>query len=94
LGGDEHIFYQLRYQIEAYIRRAARSYGLPDRGGDPARVLDDLRGSGLVDEANLRIAESILALTDRVTANGSAALDDYRHALTLYLLYHRSHLNG
>lgn len=91
---DRLVFAQLRYQLEAYIRQAVESYGLPDRGGDPARALDDLRTSGLVDEANLGVAESILALTDRVMARGSAAVEDYRQALTLYLLYHRSHLRG
>jgi hypothetical protein len=90
---DQQVFQQLRAQIDVYIRRAARGYGLPDPGGDPARVLDELRRSGLVEEANLSIAERILALADRVTAAGSATLDDYRQALTLYLLYHRSHLH-
>jgi hypothetical protein len=47
-----------------------------------------------VSATNLHIAERILALTDRVMANANASLDDYRQALTLYLLYHRSHLNG
>jgi hypothetical protein len=89
---DEVIFAQLRYQVEAYVRRAARSYGLPAREGDPARVLDALRLSGLVDEADLRIAESILALTDRVATQGHASIEDYRQAFMLYLLYHRSHL--
>jgi hypothetical protein len=93
-GDDLHVFSQLRYQLEAYIRRAVRGYGLPDRGGDPARALDDLRASGLVDEANLRLVEGILALTDRVTARGSASIEDYRQALLLYLLYHRSHLGA
>ena len=91
---DRLVFSQLRAQIEAYVRRAAQGYGLPDPGGDPARLLDALRRSGLVDEANLSIAERILALTDRVAAAGSAAIEDYRQALTLYLLYHRSHLGS
>jgi hypothetical protein len=91
---DRQIFAQLRHQLEAYIRLAMQGYGLPERGGDPARALDDLRTSGLVDDANLRVAESILALTDRVTTRGSATIDDFRQALTLYLLYHRSHLPG
>ena len=92
--GDKLIFWQLRYQLEAYIRRAAYSYGVPNRGGDPASVLDALRRSGFVDEADLRIAEGIFALTDRVTAGGAASVEDYQQALMLYLLYHRSHLGG
>lgn len=90
---DQLIFWQLRYQLEAYVRRAARSYGVPHQGGDPATVLDELRRSGFVDEADLRIAESVFALTDRVTAQGHATEQEYRQALMLYLLYHRSHLN-
>jgi hypothetical protein len=90
---DQLIFWQLRYQLEAYVRRAARSYGVPFQGNDPANVLDELRRSGFVDEADLRIAEGVFALTDRVTAQGHASEQDYRQALMLYLLYHRSHLN-
>ncbi len=90
---DQLIFWQLRYQLEAYVRRAARSYGAPHSGSDPATVLDELRRSGYVDEADLRIAESVFALTDRVTARGHATEPEYRQALMLYLLYHRSHLN-
>ncbi|MGZ6390400.1 MAG: hypothetical protein ACXWQZ_14210 [Ktedonobacterales bacterium] len=91
---DKLIFWQLRYQLEAYIRRAARSYGVQTESGDPSGVLDALRRSGFVDEADLRIAEGILALTDRVTAGATATTEDYRQALMLYLLYHRSHLNA
>jgi hypothetical protein len=92
--GDQLIFWQLRYQLEAYVRLAARSYGLPGHGGDPASVLDELRLSGFVDEADLRIAEGVFALTDRVTAQGHATTADYRQALMLYLLYHRSHISA
>ncbi len=90
---DKLIFWQLRYQLEAYVRRASRSYGVQTESGDPSGVLDALRRSGFVDEADLRIAEGILALTDRVTAGETATTEDYRQALMLYLLYHRSHLN-
>lgn len=89
---DKLIFWQLRYQLEAYVRRAAQSYGVRGASDDPFSVLDALRRSGFVDEADLRIAEGILALTDRVTATGSASVEDYRQAFLLYLLYHRSHL--
>ncbi len=89
---DMQLFYQLRFQIEGYVRKAARSYGLPDLPGDPAHVIEALRGSNLVDESDLRMAEGVLALSDRVIADGRASLQDYRQALMLYLLYHRSHL--
>jgi hypothetical protein len=89
---DQMVFWQLRYQLEAYVRRAAESYGLSFNGSDPSTVLDALRQSGFVDEADLRIAEGILALTDRVTRANTVAVEDYRQAFLLYLLYHRSHL--
>jgi hypothetical protein len=89
---DVQIFHQLRFQIEGYVRNAARSYGLPDLPGDPAHVIEALRGSNLVDESDLRMAEGVLALADRVIAESRASLADYRQALMLYLLYHRSHL--
>jgi hypothetical protein len=89
---DKLIFWQLRYQLEAYVRRASRSYGVHTSSGDPSGVIDALRRSGFVDEADLRIAEGILALTDRVTAGVAPTIEDYRQALMLYLLYHRSHL--
>jgi hypothetical protein len=90
---DAEIFAQLRFQIEAYIRLAARSYNIRPGGTDPASALDALRRSGHVDEADLRIAESILALSDRVVANGGGTVEDYRQALLLYLLYHRGRLS-
>ena len=89
---DHMIFWQLRYQLEAYVRRAAESYGLSYNGADPSTILDVLRQSGFVDEADLRIAEGILALTDRVTHSTTVAMEDYRQAFLMYLLYHRSHL--
>jgi hypothetical protein len=91
---DKLIFWQLRYQLEAYIRRATHSYGVQSESGDPFGVLDELRRSGFVDESDLRIAEGIFALTNKVTAGGAANLEDYRQAFMLYLLYHRSHLGG
>jgi hypothetical protein len=91
---DAQIFSQLRNQIEAYIRLAARSYNIRPGGADPASAIDALRRSGHVDEADLRIAERILALADRVAANGGGTVDDYRQALLLYLLYHRGRLGA
>jgi hypothetical protein len=91
---DKLIFWQLRYQLEAYIRRAARSYGIQTESDDPFGILDALRRSGFVDEADLQIAEGIFAITDKVTAGSWATLDDYRQAFMFYLLYHRSHLGS
>jgi hypothetical protein len=91
---DAQIFAQLRFQIEAYIRLAARSYNVRPGSPDPASALDALRRSGHVDEADLRIAEQILALADRVMASGGGTMEDYRQALLLYLLYHRGRLGA
>lgn len=88
---DRLIFEQLRHQLDAYIRLAARSYGVRARGSDPASAIDALRRSGHVDEADLRIAESILAISDRVSSGG-ASVEDYRQAFMLYLLYHRGRI--
>lgn len=93
-GPDVQIFYQLRYQLEAYVRRAARGYGVRARGDDVFSHLDALRRSGFVDEADLRLAEGILAVTDKVIETGEASVEDFRQAMMLYLLYHRSHLGG
>jgi hypothetical protein len=91
---DAMIFQQLRHQLDEYIRLAARSYGVRVRGPDPASALDALRRSGHVDDTDLRMAESILALADRIIAGSPATVDDYRQALMLYLLYHRSRMRG
>ena len=91
---DKLIFWQLRYQLEAYIRRAARSYGVQAESDDPFGILDALRRSGFVDESDLQIAEGIFAITDKITAGSWATLEDYRQAFMLYLLYHRSHLGS
>lgn len=89
---DQMIFLQLRHQLDAYVRLAARSYGVRALSTDPAAALDALRRSGSVDEADLRMAEGILALSDRIVEGGAATLDDYRQALMLYLLYHRNRM--
>jgi hypothetical protein len=91
---DISIFQQLRHQVDDYIRLAARSYNVPVRGADPASALDALRRSGHVNENDLRIAESILGLADRIVAGSPATVDDYRQALMLYLLYHRSRMGS
>ncbi|HZU75464.1 MAG TPA: hypothetical protein VFA70_01790, partial [Dehalococcoidia bacterium] len=93
-SADAQIFFQLRYQLESFVRRAARSYGVRGRTDEPTSMLDALRRSGFVDESDLRLAESILAITDKVISSGVASMDDFRQALMLYLLYHRSHLGG
>jgi hypothetical protein len=93
-GPDVQIFFQLRYQLEAYVRRAVRGYGVRARSDDAFSQLDALRSSGFVDEADLRLAEGILAVTDKVVETGSASVEDFRQAMMLYLLYHRSHLGS
>jgi hypothetical protein len=91
---DVLIFDQLRHQVDAYIRLAARSYGVRVNGSDPASALDALRRSGNVEGADLRLAEGILAIADRVCATGTASIDDYRQAFMFYLLYHRARVGA
>lgn len=89
-GNDQMIFAQLRNQLDAYLRMAAREVGLPATASDPAQVLDGLRRAGRMSAGDVRLAERILTITGRVLAGESATPEDYRQAFMLYLLYHRS----
>ncbi|HEV7126697.1 MAG TPA: hypothetical protein VGN32_04560, partial [Ktedonobacterales bacterium] len=61
-------------------------------GIEPAAALAALRQSGVLDEADLRLAEGILGITERILAGQLASADDIRQAFMLYLLYHRRHV--
>lgn len=87
---DQAIFTQLRQQLLAAMATAARSYGLTTTPTDPAGLLAALRRIDAIDEGDLRLAEGMLALCGNVIAASRANLDDYRQALTLYLLFNRS----
>lgn len=86
---DRAIFVQLREQLMQAMELAATSYGVMYTPQDPAGLLARLRTAGAIDEADLRLAEGILAICGRIAAEGRAGIDDYRQALMLYLLFHR-----
>ncbi len=88
---DRVIFTQLRQQVMQAMATALTNY----RTGSPvpqdaAGLLAELRATDVVDDADLRLAEGVLALCARIVSEGRASLDDYRQAFTLYLLFHRS----
>lgn len=89
---DQAIFTQLRQQLLGAMMTAAQSYGVTSPPSDPAGLLDALRRIDVVDEVDLRLAEGILALCGRVVSDGRASIDDFRQAMTLYLLFHRGRL--
>ena len=86
---DRVIFQQLREQLMQAMQNAGRSYGLATIPDDPAGLLALLRQHNSVDEGDLRLAEGILALCSRIISEDRADIDDYRQAMTLYLLFHR-----
>lgn len=88
------IFAQLRNQLDAYLRATARTAGVQVAGTDPERVLAALRRNGRMSAADVRLAESILAITGRVLAGGTATQEDYRRAFMLYLLFHRGRIGA
>ncbi len=87
---DKAIFAQLRQQLLASMTAAARNYRITAPPDDPAGLLAALLARGAVDESDLRLAEGILALCGKVIAAGRTDLEEYREALTLYLLFNRS----
>jgi hypothetical protein len=87
---DQATFMQLREQLLSAMTNAARNYGITRPPADPAGLLAALRQRNAIDESDLRLAEGILALCGRVVTAGRAGIDEYREALMLYLLFHRS----
>jgi hypothetical protein len=45
-----------------------------------------------LEEAELQVVESLVTLCQRVVRSKQAAVDDYKQAMMLYLLHHRSRL--
>jgi hypothetical protein len=86
---DRAIFQQIRDQLLGTMGVAARSYGIAASLDDPAGLLAALREQDLIDEGDLRLAEGVLALCGKVIAADRASIDDYREAMTLYLLFNR-----
>ena len=89
---DRSIYTQLQQQLVAAMMSASINYGITAPAGDPAGLLAALRTRDLIEDADLRLAEGILALCARVIAAERATIDDYRQALMLYLLFNRSRI--
>jgi hypothetical protein len=89
---DRPLFIQLREQLMSAMRTAGKNYGLPEVPTDPAGLLNLLRQRNIIDDMDLRLAEGILALCARVITADRASIDDYRQALTFYLLFNRRKL--
>lgn len=89
---DRAIFTQMRQQMLAAMTDASVHYGIAPPADDPAGLLAALRAQDIIDDSDLRLAEGILALCGRVIAAGRASIDDFRQAMTLYLLFQRKRL--
>ncbi|HKD75612.1 MAG TPA: hypothetical protein VKB76_08965, partial [Ktedonobacterales bacterium] len=89
---DHAIFTQMRQQMLAAMAAAGVNYGIAAPIDDPAGLLAALRAHDVIDDSDLRLAEGILALCGRVIATGRASIDDFRQAMTLYLLFQRKRL--
>lgn len=87
---DSAIFQQVRSQLLERMEAACRAYGIAYMPDDPAGILSALRQSGAIDEPDLHLAEGILALCQRVIERGRADIEEYRQAMILYVLFHRS----
>ncbi|HLW01003.1 MAG TPA: hypothetical protein VKT82_20260 [Ktedonobacterales bacterium] len=90
--GDVMIFSQLQHQISTWVKMAAVSHQIDIAGRDAPELVEELRRTAALEEAELQVIESLVALCYRVTATKQATMDDYKQAMMLYLLHHRSRL--
>jgi hypothetical protein len=90
--GDVMIFSQLQHQISIWVKMAAVSHQIDLAGRDAAALVAELRRTAALEEAELQVIESLVALCQRVTSTKQATMDDYKQAMMLYLLHHRSRL--
>jgi hypothetical protein len=90
--GDVMIFAQLQHQISTWVKMAAVSHQIDLAGRDAAELVVELRRMAALEEAELQVIESLVALCSRVTLTKQATMDDYKQAMMLYLLHHRSRL--
>lgn len=90
--GDVMIFSQLQHQISTWIKMAAVSHQIELAGRDAAELVAELRRMAALEEAELQVIESLVALCHRVTSTKQATMEDYKQAMMLYLLHHRSRL--
>ncbi len=90
--GDVMIFSQLQHQISTWVKMAAVSHQIDLTGRDAAELVEELRRIAALEEAELQVIESLVALCHRVTSTKQATMEDYKQAMMLYLLHHRSRL--
>lgn len=90
--GDVMIFAQLQHQISTWVKMAAISHQIDLAGRDAAALVAELRRTAALEEAELQVIESLVALCHRVTSTKQATMEDYKQAMMLYLLHHRSRL--
>lgn len=86
------IFAQLQHQISTWVKMAAISHQIDLAGRDAAELVTELRRTAALEEAELQVIESLVALCYRVTSTKQATMEDYKQAMMLYLLHHRSRL--
>jgi hypothetical protein len=89
---DVLIFVQLQHQVTTWVKIAAVSHQLEIAGQDVAALVGELRRMAAFEEAELQVIESLVALCRRVTTTRQATMEDYKQAMMLYLLHHRSRL--
>jgi hypothetical protein len=92
MDGDVMIFSQLQHQIATWVKMAAVSHQIDIDGRDAAELVAELRRAAALDEAELQVIESLVALCQRVATTKRATVEDYKEAMMLYLLHHRSRL--
>jgi hypothetical protein len=90
--GDVMIFAQLQHQVTTWVKMAAVSHQIEITGRDALDLVAELRRMAALDEAELQVIEALVSLCQRVTTSKQAAMDDYKQAMMLYLLHHRSRL--
>lgn len=90
--GDVMIFSQLQHQIFTWVKMAAISHQIDLAGRDAAELVAELRRAAALDEAELQVIESLVAICRRVATTKRATIEDYKQAMMLYVLHHRSRL--
>ncbi|HEY7350273.1 MAG TPA: hypothetical protein VH599_18285 [Ktedonobacterales bacterium] len=90
--GDVMIFAQLQHQISTWVKMAAVSHQIDLAGRDAPELVAELRRTAALEEAELQVIESLVTLCYRVTSTKQATMEDYKQAMMLYLLHHRSRL--
>jgi hypothetical protein len=89
---DVLIFVQLQHQVATWVKIAAVSHQIEITGQDIPELVAELRHTAALEEAELQVIESLVALCQRVASTRQATMEDYKQAMMLYLLHHRSRM--